>query len=307
MDLEAPACHRPLIVKSHRFAVKSEDEGLRLDQAIARNVDEISRTLAKKIIAEGGVFLENKRVKISGRLVREGQHVEVNVGELPSSKKTDPDHLAIPIVELSEGYVVIDKPSGVFSAPTRESDRNHLLSFVAEELRQRDEEPNLYLVHRLDRPTSGLMVIARTQAAAASLSRQLADKSAQRYYAAVLVGDLTEAITVSEPVDGKVARTDFAPVERKGVATLVDATLHTGRTHQVRLHAQHSGMPVAGDSKYGRRDQRALPSRPPQMALHATQLRFTDPNGGQWRVFSSPLPEPLTSWFKSLPDQRSGC
>jgi 23S rRNA pseudouridine1911/1915/1917 synthase len=293
------------VAHSHRFLIRAEDDGLRLDQAIAKNVATVSRTLAKKLIAEGGVFLEKKRTKVAGRLVRAGQQVEVHEGERTILTEHEGASVDIPIVELTGSYVVIDKPSGVFSAPTPESDRNDAMAFVSRILKERGEpDDTLYLVHRLDRPTSGLMVFARTKAAAASLSAQLAEKSAGRHYEAIVVGALNQAITVTAPLDGKEAETSFAPRTQRQGATLVEASLKTGRTHQVRLHAEHLGTPIAGDSKYGRRLGRALLERPPRMALHAARLSFRDPETGTERAFSSPLPQDLVIWFNSLPDLR---
>lgn len=293
------------MANSHRFTVTKDDDGLRLDQAIAKNVQTVSRTLAKKLLTEGGVFVEKKRTKVAGRIVREGQRVEVHVGEHVTSSESDARPIEIPIVELTSSYVVIDKPSGVFSAPTPESDRNDAMAFVARSLRERGEaDAALYLVHRLDRPTSGLMVFARTKAGAASLSEQLAEKSAGRHYDALLVGEMAEETTVEAPLEGKSAETRFVPREGRGGVTWVEAMLKTGRTHQVRLHAEHLGTPVCGDSKYGRREQRALVSRPPRMALHASRLTFRDPETGVMREFSCPLPDDLAIWFKSLPDER---
>lgn len=294
-----------VVANSHRFSVSADDDGLRLDQAIAKNVDSVSRTLAKKLIAEGGVFLEQKRTKVAGRIVREGQRVAIHVGDQAATLQEKEAPRDIPIVELTSTYVVIDKPSGVFSAPTPESDRNDALAFVARSLKERgSEDCTLYLVHRLDRPTSGLMVFARTKAAAASLSEQLAEKSAGRHYEAVLTGVLQEETIVTEPLLGKSAETHFVPRDAREGATLVSATLKTGRTHQVRLHALHLGTPIAGDSKYGRQAQRDLPSRPPRMALHASRLTFRDPETGGLREFSSPLPQELAIWFNSLPDSK---
>ncbi len=307
VDLESAGCHRRPDMASHRFSVSDDDEGLRLDQVIAKNVAEISRTLAKKVIAEGGVFLERKRVKVAGRIVHSGQRVEVNIGSRSPSADEEDRLIDVSIVDLTKNYVVVNKPSGVFSAPTRESDRNHLLAFVGAQLKDGGQQTDLFLVHRLDRPTSGLMLIARTKAAAASLSAQLAEKSAGRHYLAILVGTLSKPTTVRHPIDGKDAVTDFTPIEQRSGGTLVHATLHTGRTHQVRVHAEHLGHPVFGDSKYGRRAQRGQASRPARMALHATELRFTDPESGKERVFSSPLPQELVDWFNSLPDLTPGC
>lgn len=297
--------HRSGALNSHRFSVTKEDDGLRLDQAIAKNVASVSRTLAKKLLTEGGVFVDKKRTKVAGRIVREGQRIDVHVSQLATSPQPEVAPLEIPIVELTESYVVIDKPSGVFSAPTPESDRNDAMAFVARILKQRGaSDTGIFLVHRLDRPTSGLMIFARTKAAAASLSEQLAEKSAGRHYEALLVGRLEGETTVTAPLEGKTAQTHFVPRVQRGGVTWVEATLETGRTHQVRLHAEHLGAPVAGDSKYGRREQRALASRPPRMALHASRLTFRDPETGLERAFSSPLPDDLVIWFNSLPDPK---
>ncbi len=292
---------------THRFQVLSTHNGLRIDQAISAHLPEVSRGLAKKTLDAGGVFVDKKRVKIAARIVYKGQQVEVNlpqVAVLKALKSTQPT--TITLVEQTEMYLIVDKPSGVFSAPTQETDQNDLLHFLRmqlniKEVTSRDkEEQSLYLVHRLDRPTSGLMVLARTKAAATELSAQLVSRQMSRQYLALLVGSVPDEISVEKRIQEKEARTDFVLKEFAGGLSLVEAKLQTGRTHQVRIHAEHLSAPVAGDSKYGRRLQRVLPSRPPRMALHASVLELIDPTTGRPKRFESEFPPELTTWWRSI-------
>lgn len=284
------------------FTVLEIHSGKRLDQAIAAGLPEVSRTRAKVAIGDGGVFIDRKRVKVAGRLVRTGQKIEVNLTSPLAQKELQGPAPVISIIAQSEDYIVVDKASGLFSAPTPESDSNDLLYFLAKQLETAGHTKDLFLVHRLDRPTSGLMVLARHKKAAAYLSEQVADHSMTRRYQAVLVGALPKTTVAQMPLEGKTAETAFTPLEQRGPATWVSARLTTGRTHQVRLHAEALEAPVAGDSKYGRRLQRALSLRPPRLALHACELTFRDPKSGKVLQFSSPWPEDLAEWWGKLPN-----
>lgn len=279
------------------------DAGLRLDQVIAARAPGVSRTLAKRTLALGGVFLDRKRVKVAGRIVHAGQTVEVNLIESDGTRIDKIVRVEIPIVSLTDDYIVVDKPSGVLSAPTPETDQNDLLAFLTHRLQEDvPTAATLHLVHRLDRPTSGLMVVARTREAARSLSEQVSERAMNRTYRAILAGRLSGETRVEEPIDDKASTTIFRADESKSSATLVTATLLTGRTHQVRIHATHLRAPVAGDSKYGRPLQRSLPVRPPRLALHACELSFTDPKTNKVVRFESPLPGELARWFSALPE-----
>jgi 23S rRNA-/tRNA-specific pseudouridylate synthase len=129
----------------------------------------------------------------------------------------------------------------------------------------------------------------------------------KRRYEALLVGKLEEPETVREPIGGKEAITDFAPLRRRGPLTWVSAELHTGRTHQVRIHATARGTPIIGDSKYGRALSRDLSVRPPRLALHAVELSFTDPSEEKILRFASPLPGDLQTYWDALPDPDPSC
>ncbi len=284
------------MARRYEFRVSKEHAGLRLDQAIAAHEPSVSRTLAKKALFAGGVYLDKKRVKVASREVREGQLIRVILGEGTSAHPSKEVAGEIVIVHESKSVLVVDKPSGMFSAATQESDRNHLLAFL-QEMRPAEE---FFLIHRLDRPTSGLLVLAKNRAAAGALSADVADHKIERVYRAILVGPTPEQHTEESPLEGKPAKTAFQVEARAEAASLCRVELFTGRTHQVRLHALAMGCPVAGDSKYGRDKTRSLPLRPPRLCLHAEHLTFTDPDSKKSTALFSPLPLDLKKYWENL-------
>lgn len=279
------------------LTVDSKSAGLRLDQAIASLCEELSRGQARRLIARGSVFLAQKRVKVAGRKVYTSQRIDIYPGELQLPEQdSDEPQLELPLVLMTRDLLVADKPSGVMSAPTPESDQHDLKSRL-----EREHGP-LHLVHRLDRPTSGLIVLARSSEVAAKLSRQLADRSLGRRYRALLAGrhgEVGQQWEMSAPIAGKDASTRFEVAEVGERSTMVIAQLQTGRTHQIRIHAAEYGAPVLGDSKYGRQLLRGLP-KPPRLALHAEWLTFLDPRTQAEVQLHSPFPEELHSYFDAL-------
>jgi 23S rRNA-/tRNA-specific pseudouridylate synthase len=187
---------------------------------------------------------------------------------------------------------VADKPSGLATAATRETDRHNLLYYLS----QRPSSPNLHLVHRLDLETSGLLVFAKTAETARALSEMFRAHDLERSYRVALLGRLDAEQIVEEPVDGRPARTTFVPVEHKHDITLADARLGTGRTHQIRVHAQHLGKPVLGDRRYGQ----SVPQNPPRMALHARVLAFRHPTSDEPMRFEREWPADLAGWWETL-------
>ncbi|MCH2108004.1 MAG: RluA family pseudouridine synthase [Polyangiaceae bacterium] len=282
--------------------------GQRIDQAVPAMLPEISRSRFRKAQAEGGVFVNRKRVKIASKKVFAGQKVQVHLLKTTTEKAESDSVPQLPVVAETPDWLIIDKPSGLFSAPTPESDQRDVLHYLGlqRELTEAKQNPTqLFLVHRLDRPTSGLMLIAKTKAAARHFSEGLQRKELNRRYLAVLCGAIPEQLSCDQPLTGQEARTHFRVVEKhpgKDAPVLVEARLETGRTHQIRQHAELLQAPVAGDSKYGRQQQRrcltGLP-RPGRLALHAHELAFTDLDG-QLQSFSSPLPAELQKWWHSL-------
>jgi 23S rRNA pseudouridine1911/1915/1917 synthase len=154
----------------------------------------------------------------------------------------------------------------------------------------------LHLVHRLDTETSGLLVVAKTADAAHRLSELFRAHDLERIYRAAVFGDLQDAQTVDEPIEGRPARTIFTTVERSAGVTLTEARLKTGRTHQIRVHALHMGHAVMGDRRYGHRTDHD----PPRLALHARVLGFRHPTTDQLMRFEREWPADLRDWWQGL-------
>lgn len=189
--------------------------------------------------------------------------------------------------------IVADKPAGLVTAPTPESDRGDLL----DQLAQRYGE--VYLVHRIDLPTSGLLVFARTRAANKLLGDAFVRHDVDREYRAVAIGQVA-AQTVDRPIQGKRAVTHVGVVEALAGATLVSARLETGRSHQIRIHLAGLGHPLAGDQQHGGEASRTFTPRAPRLALHAAVLGFTHPATGERVRFERALPDDLTAWVARL-------
>jgi len=274
-----------------KFEVAADEAGLRLDQVVPKHVAGLSRRKARAVIDLGGVFVDRTRVKVAGRPVRAGQRIEVNVGG--AVERSDQTPQAPGIVFVDDHVIVADKPAGLVTAPTPESDRGDLLDQLSRSYGE------VFLVHRLDLPTSGLLVFARTRDANKQLGAAFARHDVDREYRAVAVGAVA-AQTVDRPIQGKRAVTQFSVVEPLAGATLVAARLETGRTHQIRLHLAGLGHPVAGDTQHGGEASRTFEPRAPRLALHAAMLGFTHPATGERVRFERELPVELASWIARL-------
>jgi 23S rRNA pseudouridine1911/1915/1917 synthase len=292
---------------AHRvtFTIGAAEVGLRLDQALAARVPGLSRRRARLLIDIGGVFVDGRRVKIAGKAMYAGESVVANLGgaldratpETGREARTQ-DEARLPpfaIVHEDEDVVVLDKPSGLLTAPTPESDRNNLASLLA----RRAGGAAVHVVHRVDLETSGLLVFAKTEEANRVLSERFRTHDLGREYLAVVAGAFPDAVRVIDrPVSGKRAVTHVAIEERLGArATLLRCRLETGRTHQIRLHVQAEGHPVLGDPRHG---GVPISPRPPRMALHATLLAFAHPRTGASLSFTSPWPADLAGWLETL-------
>jgi 23S rRNA pseudouridine1911/1915/1917 synthase len=253
----------------HAFAVDSA--GLRLDQAVSGGVPAISRRRARVLIERGSVSVDGVRVRTCGRVVKVGAAVVVEDGDLPTASGE--------VVELyrDESIVVVDKPAGLASEPTRQASLS-----VADTLRKRGVVTAA--VHRLDVDTSGVLVLARGPLAAAAWGRVFADGDVRRFYLGLVRGVVEQDAGVidahlvppdrsgrSAVVDasdrfGKRAVTAWEVLGRGDGATLVALRPQTGRTHQLRVHLAFLGHPLVGDRRYG------PPTTAPHLGLHARAL-----------------------------------
>jgi 23S rRNA pseudouridine1911/1915/1917 synthase len=308
------------------------DEGERLDRLIARAAG-VSRTRAKALIEAGHVSAAAATIRDANFRVKPGQRFDVVVPE-PEPAEPLPEVIALAVVYEDDDLLVIDKPAGlvVHPAPGHSGGTlvNALLAHCGASLSGIGGVRRPGIVHRLDKDTSGLMVVAKTDAAHADLSRQFASREAGRTYAALVFGSPAGKIGTIEGAigrdprnrkkmavvtqGGKPARTSYRVLRTFGprsapVASLLACTLATGRTHQVRVHLAHIGHPIIGDPVYAR--ARAARARSfgvagpavtgfPRQALHATQLTFRHPRSGETVTFESKIPHEYKVLIRAL-------
>jgi 23S rRNA pseudouridine1911/1915/1917 synthase len=289
------------------FTVGAEDAGRRLDQVLAARVPELSRTRARVLLDIGGVFVGGRRVKVASRALRAGEEVVAVVGgalyratKRPGRAARADDERRLPayaVVFEDDDVVVVDKPAGLLTAPTPESDRNNLSTLLSH--RGTGSAGSVFVVHRIDLETSGLVVFAKTAHANRVLAEKFRTHDIERAYLAVVLGAFPDGVSrIERPVGGKPAVTRISIRERfSRSATSLECRLETGRTHQIRLHAAALGHPVIGDARYGV----PFPAAPaPRMALHATTLGFAHPRSGAPLAFASPPPAELAGWLEIL-------
>ncbi len=259
----------------------------RLDRALAAADPELSRGEARRLIAAGAVFLNGTRCRIASKLARAGDRLRVS-DEATVASTHPPDKPPLPIVFEDNVLVAIDKPANMPAVPTRQGTVGCALDLLHQQLHERDgRRQQLWVVHRIDAATSGVLVFTKTKAAAARLSKLFAEQDVEKHYRAEVAGDLKGDSGVIElrlndrgrqaVVDeqsGKAARTEWAVVERKSGSTVVDVHPRTGRMHQIRVHFAAIGHPVIGDRLYGG------PSAS-RLMLHAQSLSFRHPLSGR--------------------------
>ena len=220
---------------------------MRLDQALAARFT-LSRRKARELIGAGRVLVNQRSVRVASREVADDDELRV-AEELPP----------IALLAIADDWLAVDKPAGVPTQPPRDRAAISLEEILRIEYRE------IYLVHRLDTPTSGAVVFARNRAAAARLSALLASRAIRKTYLAVVAGEIDDETTIDSPIDGKEAITIVRP--RGG--SVVEAEILTGRTHQIRVHLASIGHAVAGDRRYG---------GPPaaRLMLHAWRLEHDE-------------------------------
>jgi 23S rRNA-/tRNA-specific pseudouridylate synthase len=218
---------------------------MRLDQAVAAKFPAISRRKARELISAGRVLVNQRPVRVASREVAAGDELTV-AEELPS----------VPLLAIHDEWLAVDKPAGMATQPERDRARLSLEEVL------RVEHRKIWLVHRLDTPTSGVVIFARTQPAAATLSRLFAGGEIRKTYLAVCNPPLEREVTIETPIEGNDALTIARPLHDG----LTEIDLRTGRTHQIRIHLASIGHPVAGDRRYGG-------ASAPRLMLHAWKLQ----------------------------------
>jgi 23S rRNA pseudouridine1911/1915/1917 synthase len=293
-----------------QLEVGAADAGERLDRFIAARGG-ISRGEARRALDAGGVFLDGKRCKTASRETQPGQKVVVNLeegGQGPAkAAKLGRERLLFADAHL----VAVDKPAGVPSQATLTGDRGTLPDLVEGLL-----DAPVFLVHRLDRETSGVMLLARTQAVANKLSALFEKRVPKKTYLALCSAvpwppegriDVAMGPDPQRPgarmvrPDGHSAVTSYRTLEMNG-AVLVEAQPETGRTHQIRVHLAHAGAPLLGDRRY-RGPAMVGEIAIPRVMLHAKRLELPHPITGDALVFEAPVPEDFSDLARRLVDQ----
>jgi 23S rRNA pseudouridine1911/1915/1917 synthase len=308
-----PPAHQP----GRTFAFTVGDEaGERLDLVVSRHC-ELSRTQAATLIANGTVRVNDGTERASYR-TEAGDAITVTVPP-PPGRDIVAEQIPLDIVYEDEHLLVVDKAAGMVVHPAPGNWTGTLVNALmgrGEPLAEGGGEDRAGLVHRLDKDTSGLLVVAKSDASHRLLSAALAARQVTRRYVAVSWGHLTaDRMTVDEPIardprdrtrmaivhTGKAARTDFVRLARFDSVDLLRAHLHTGRTHQIRVHLSSIGHPVVGDDTYGGGGGRRLAALPPRRHfLHAAWLRFRHPISGALVDLRSPLPMDLRQSLAAL-------
>lgn len=309
VDTGADAERRP-------WTIGPAQHGLRLDRALGELVPEFSRSYLQQLIEAGMVTQGATVLRKPAHKVRAGETGYIELRPTPQSQAFVPETMVLDIVHLDEHLLVLNKPAGLVVHPAPGNWRGTLLNGLLAHDAKASQLPRAGIVHRLDKDTSGLMVVARTRAAMDALVRMIAAREVSRQYQALAhrpwIGPsprevqgaigrdprnrLRMAVVDLSHQAGKPAHTTFDLLQSTAQGCWLRCTLHTGRTHQIRVHAASIGHPLLADTLYGGTPAAGLV----RQALHAWRLAFVHPVSGQALVFQAPPPadfvQALQSW-----------
>ncbi|HET9821965.1 MAG TPA: RluA family pseudouridine synthase [Burkholderiaceae bacterium] len=296
-DLEAA-------VEVRRFTVGASAHAQRLDKVLVAYASEFSRSHLQHLIERGHVSVDGMLARTSSRRLRAGQAVAVELVPTDESRAFVPEPMALTVVYEDDALLVIDKPAGLVVHPAPGHWRGTLLNGLLAHHPGAMALPRAGIVHRLDKDTSGLMVVAKTLTAMTALVRAIAARTVSREYRALVHGRVAmQAFSIDAPIgrdpqsrvrmavvaSGRPARTDVQAQACGGGVSALWCRLHTGRTHQIRVHLASRGHPLVADALYGGPHALGLQ----RQALHAARLAFAHPGDARLLAFESPLPSDL--------------
>lgn len=314
----------PAYARTYVLEVAPAEAGMRLDKFLAARLPEMSRTQMQRLIEQGHVSVAGGAATASYR-VRAAEEIRLDVPP-PRPARPLAEDIPLQVVYEDEALVVINKPPGMVVHPAPGHPHGTLVNALLYHCRTLsgiggEERPGI--VHRLDKDTSGLLLVAKHDRSHRHLSAQLKARHVQRRYLALVLGRMTAAHgTIDAPIGrhpqhrqkmavvahGRTARTHYAVVDTWGPISLLRLALETGRTHQIRVHLAHVGRPVLGDPVYGSGAVH-LPQAPllereirtfKRQALHAEELRFQHPETAAWMTFEAPLPADMAGLIGRL-------
>ena len=293
-------------IEWRKWVVSEALHGYRLDRALAELVPEFSRSYLQQLIESGAVLQSQRPLTKPAMKVKAGDHGVIELRPTPQSQAFKPEPMGLETVFVDEYLRVINKPAGLVVHPAPGNWSGTLLNGLLANDAKAAALPRAGIVHRLDKDTSGLMVIARTRSVMDALVHLIAQREVSRKYVALVhrpwVGPnaleieeaigrdprnrLRMAVVNLELQNGKTAKTRFELIQNSEKGCWLRCTLFTGRTHQIRVHAAHMGHPLVADDVYGGSSAAGMS----RQALHAYRLAFNHPVTGESMVFSAPLP-----------------
>ena len=296
-----------------KIIVEEKDVGKRLDSYIAENYSELSRTMIKKIIETNNILVNEKKQKVSYK-VQANDEICINV---PKAKETklEAEDIPIEIIYEDNDIIVVNKPKGLVVHPANGNPDgtlvNAILAICKNSLSGIGGEIRPGIVHRLDKDTSGIIIVAKNDIAHINISNQIKERKVKKTYIALVRGNVPEEeATINMPIgrstrdrkkmavnkDGKPAITHFKVLKRYGKYTLLEVKIETGRTHQIRVHMSHIGHGIIGDELYGYVDENLIN----RQALHAYSLSFNQPRTKENLEFKAELPNDIKNLIEKL-------
>jgi 23S rRNA pseudouridine1911/1915/1917 synthase len=295
--------------------------GLRLDQALARALPQYSRARLQGWIESGAVEVDGRRLRPKDKVLG-GERVQIEA-RLEVEEQVGAEEMPLEIVFKDRALFVVNKPAGLVVHPGAGNARHTLQNALLALDPKLAVVPRAGLVHRLDKDTSGLLVVARTPEAHTALVAALAEREIERHYTAICGGVMTGGGTIDEPIgrhrsvrtrmavrrDGRPSVTHYRVIRRFHAHTLVHVELESGRTHQIRVHFAHIGYPVVGDPVYGGRRRVPSGASPAliaelegfqRQALHAAHLKLAHPVSGKDMEWEAPLPADMADLLRAL-------
>ncbi len=300
----------------YEFVIASEDSGKRLDKLLAEKIEDQTRSFIAKLI-EGGEVLVNKAAAAKNYKLRPGDRVELKIPD-PVNIEAVPENIPLDILYEDDDLIVVNKPKGMVVHPAAGNYSgtlvNALLYHCGDSLSGINGKLRPGIVHRIDKDTSGLLIVAKNDLSHRSLALQIKEHSFTREYQAIVCGRIKSDGTVDAPIGrhsvdrkrmtvtdkgSKNAVTHYFVRREYAGYTHIVCRLETGRTHQIRVHMSYIGHPVAGDGVYGgvRQDNARYLSG---QCLHAYKIGFIHPTSGEYLEFSSPLPDYFQNFISFL-------
>lgn len=300
------------------YIISEESKGLRADQAIAQENNQYSRSLIQKWIKKGNILVNDKIIR-SKDILSVNDKITISPEDNINSDYIKPENIKIDIIYEDEDIIIVNKHSNIVCHPAAGNSNSTLANGLVYLFPELSNLPRSGLIHRLDKDTTGLLIVSRNIKSYTNMTKNMQERKITRHYIAYSHGLLMKNDTINQPISrhktdrkkmavnasGKDAITDYEVIKNYKLFTKLRLKLHTGRTHQIRVHMQYEGYPLIGDQTYGismnkQKNINDLVKKFPRQALHAETLEFKQPITKKILKIKSDLPEDLINLEKTL-------